>query len=298
MNRSSDGGYACPYCGRPLHWVSLRWFGRGCFECERCGEFPDLGDAASRSVRAATLAGHTPPRIPQKQAGRPRVLLVDDSVEHRDLYALMLEETATVVTASRGEDALAIARAEPLDAVVVDVLMPGMDGWTVAERLKASPLTSSIPVIMLTSLDGLEVPERAQRVGAAAGATRLGATVYEIDPGGAVSPYHVHHGNEEMLVVLAGTPSLRTPEGTRRLEAGALVAFRRGGDGAHQVFNASDAPARVLLISTMHFPDVAEHVDTGATLAITSPGAGKTFPAGSDRPTLEMVVEAMRAAES
>lgn len=168
MNRSSDGVYACPYCGRPLHWVSLRWFGRGCFECERCGEFPDLGDASSRSARAATLAEQTSPRIPQKQAGRPRVLLVDDSVEHRDLYALMLEGTATVITASRGEDALAIARAEALDAVILDVLMPGMDGWTVAERLKASPLTSSIPVIMLTSLDGLDVPERAQRVGASA----------------------------------------------------------------------------------------------------------------------------------
>ena len=77
-----------------------------------------------------------------------------------------------------------------------------------------------------------------------------------------------------------------------------LVAFQRGPDGAHHVFNASDAPARVLLISTMHLPDVAEHVDTGAALAITGPGAGKTFPAGSDRPTLELVVEAMRAAES
>jgi CheY-like chemotaxis protein len=106
--------------------------------------------------------------IPQKQPDRPLVLLVDDSAEHRDLYALMLEPTATVITASRGEDALAIARAEPLDAIVLDVLMPGMDGWAVAEHLKASPLTSSIPVILLTSLDGLEVPDRAHRVGAAA----------------------------------------------------------------------------------------------------------------------------------
>jgi len=98
---------------------------------------------------------------------RPQVLLVDDSAEYRDLYAVALEETATVLTASRGEDALAIATEQPLDAIVLDVMMPGMDGWQTCERLKANPTTSTIPVIMLTSLDGLDVPETAQRVGAA-----------------------------------------------------------------------------------------------------------------------------------
>ena len=44
---------------------------------------------------------------------------------------------------------------------------------------------------------------RGLRAGAQAGAAELGATLYELDPGGAVSPYHVHHANEEMLVVLA-----------------------------------------------------------------------------------------------
>jgi len=97
----------------------------------------------------------------------PQVLLVDDSAEYRDLYAVALEETATVLTASRGEDALAIATEQPLDAIVLDVMMPGMDGWQTCERLKANPTTSTIPVIMLTSLDGLDVPETAQRVGAA-----------------------------------------------------------------------------------------------------------------------------------
>jgi len=98
---------------------------------------------------------------------RPQVLLVDDSAEYRDLYSVALEETATVLTASRGEDALAIATEQPLDAIVLDVMMPGMDGWQTCERLKANPTTSTIPVIMLTSLDGLDVPETAQRVGAA-----------------------------------------------------------------------------------------------------------------------------------
>jgi CheY-like chemotaxis protein len=157
----------CPYCGRALQWVPHRWFGRGTFECEHCGEFPDLAEPADRRGAPMAAIGEPLPRPTRRHDGRPRVLLVDDSAEYRDLYALMLEQTATVITASRGEDALTIASAQPLDAIVLDVMMPGMDGWQTCERLKASPLTSAIPVIMLTSLDGLDVPETAARLGAA-----------------------------------------------------------------------------------------------------------------------------------
>ena len=83
--------------------------------------------------------------------------------------------------------------------------------------------------------DGTPPGVRGQMVGAAAGATELGATVYELEPGVAVSPYHLHHGNEELLVVLRGRVSLRTPDGDRELEPGAVVAFPRGPDGAHRV---------------------------------------------------------------
>jgi uncharacterized cupin superfamily protein len=129
------------------------------------------------------------------------------------------------------------------------------------------------------------------RVAAAAGATELGATVYELDPGTAVSPYHVHHGNEELLVVLSGRPVVRTPDGARELEPGAVVAFPRGPDGAHNVAAGAE-PARVLLISTMRYPEIAEYPDTGATLAMTGPGQGKAFPGGSERPYRELVADA------
>ena len=76
---------------------------------------------------------------------------------------------------------------------------------------------------------------KAMRAGARAGAQELGATLYEIDAGGAISPYHFHHANEELLIVLAGAPEIRTPAGRRRLEAGAVMAFARGEDGAHAV---------------------------------------------------------------
>ncbi len=156
----------CPYCGQPLHWIAHGWAGNGTYECDRCGEFPDVaaqthGPVPLEPARAAD------PLAARRGARRPRVLLVDDTPEYRDLYAVMLDETATVITASSGVEALAVAAAERPDVIVLDVMMPGMDGWQTCERLKADPATRAIPVIMLTSLDGLDVPATAARVGAA-----------------------------------------------------------------------------------------------------------------------------------
>jgi uncharacterized cupin superfamily protein len=136
---------------------------------------------------------------------------------------------------------------------------------------------------------------RGTLVGAAAGARDLGATVIELPPGAQAAPYPLHHGNEEMLIVLSGTPELRTPAGVRTLEPGAVVAFVAGAEGAHRVSNASGEPCRYVMISTMRFPDVAEHVDTGATLAIREPGGGKVFPAGSESDVMEAVRAALAA---
>jgi uncharacterized cupin superfamily protein len=135
---------------------------------------------------------------------------------------------------------------------------------------------------------------KGQMVGAAAGATELGAKVYELDPGVAVSPYHLHHGNEELLVVLRGRVSLRTPDGDRWVEEGAVVAFPRGADGAHRVAAGPDEGARVLLISTMHFPEVAEHLSTGTTLTMSAPGVGKAFRADGEVPFAEAYAAAVQ----
>lgn len=108
---------------------------------------------------------------------------------------------------------------------------------------------------------------RAARVGAAAGAERLGATLYEIDPGGVGSPFHLHHANEEMIVVLSGRPTLRISEGARELEPGDVVSCPVGPRGAHQLRNNTDEPVRVLVISTMIYPEVAELPDSDKVLA-------------------------------
>jgi len=145
-------------------------------------------------------------------------------------------------------------------------------------------------------LRGPPFSSRVMRLGARAGAQELGVSLYEIDPGGAVSPYHAHHGNEELLIVVTGNPQLRTPEGIRNLKPGDTVAFPRGPKGAHRVSNPGRAPTRVLMFSTMNFPEVAEHLDTGTLLAMTGPGAGRAFPSDGERPFPELLLKGMHAA--
>ena len=89
---------------------------------------------------------------------------------------------------------------------------------------------------------------------------RLGATVYELGPGNFVV-YHFHHAWEELLIVLRGRPTLRTPEGERRLEEGDVVAFRVGPEGAHAVRNETDEPVRFVMASTLSAPEVVEYPD-------------------------------------
>jgi|SRR5215207_4190938 len=112
---------------------------------------------------------------------------------------------------------------------------------------------------------------RVARIGALAGATQLGATLYEIAPGQNGSPFHLHHANEEMIIVLAGRPTLRTINGSRVLEPGDVVACPRGPAGAHQLQNRTEQPARALVISTMVYPDVAEMPDSDKVLVISHP---------------------------
>src|SRR5579862_3409844 len=114
---------------------------------------------------------------------KPMVLLVDDCREQRELYEFVLSDALDIVGAARGDEALAIARGRPIDGVVLDVMMPDLDGWEVCRQLKSGADTSSIPVIMLTASDRDDVPARAIECGAAVvlakpcSAARLLATV-------------------------------------------------------------------------------------------------------------------------
>ena len=100
-------------------------------------------------------------------------------------------------------------------------------------------------------------------VGRRIGGELIGASLYELDPGERLFPYHTHHANEEWLVVVAGRPTVRTPEGEDELREGDVVAFRRGDEGLHQVLNGSDEPVRVLMLSTLLAPEVVAYPDSG-----------------------------------
>src|SRR5947208_11579688 len=78
----------------------------------------------------------------------------------------------------------------------------------------------------------------------------LGASLYALPPGQATFPYHYELGNDELLVVVAGRPTLRRPEGERELRPGDCIHFPSGEPGAHQVINRSADEARVLLCLT------------------------------------------------
>jgi uncharacterized cupin superfamily protein len=100
------------------------------------------------------------------------------------------------------------------------------------------------------------------RLSRQAGSERLGLSLWELGPGQAAYPYHFHYTEEELLVVLSGTPSLRTPEGWRELASGEVVAFLRGEEGAHQIFNKTKETVRFLSFSTSGEPDVVMYIDS------------------------------------
>ncbi len=90
---------------------------------------------------------------------------------------------------------------------------------------------------------------RRARLGTQAGAERLGVSVWEVPPGEAAYPYHWHLAEEEILIVLDGRPSLRTPDGWDDLEPGDVVSCLVGEGGAHQVVNRTEEDVRFLSFS-------------------------------------------------
>lgn len=95
------------------------------------------------------------------------VLVVDDDAAIRRLVRMSLEtEGIEVETARDGEVALRAAIDEPPALVVLDIMMPNVDGWTVCEQLRSMPRTADVPVVFLTALARDEDLERGRELGA------------------------------------------------------------------------------------------------------------------------------------
>jgi CheY-like chemotaxis protein len=103
-----------------------------------------------------------------------RVVLVDDEDDIRLVARASLERLAgwTVYPASSGAEGVALARAERPDAIVLDVMMPGMDGPATLAALRADPATASIPVVFLTAKVQAAERRRLEELGAAGGVAK------------------------------------------------------------------------------------------------------------------------------
>ncbi|MET0103578.1 MAG: response regulator [Sedimenticola sp.] len=89
-----------------------------------------------------------------KNRDLPLVLVVDDSPESIDMLVGILKDSYKIKVAKNGQRALEIAQSEPTpDLILLDIFMPGMDGYEVCRRLKADPSTERIPIIFATGME-------------------------------------------------------------------------------------------------------------------------------------------------
>lgn len=103
-----------------------------------------------------------------KQRSRELILIVEDEPDIRQFISRVLElEGHRVLRAEDGEEGLKIARANPITMLLLDLRMPGQDGWMVLKQIKSSPKLRDIPVIMLTASVGEDQQEKAFSMGAA-----------------------------------------------------------------------------------------------------------------------------------
>jgi uncharacterized cupin superfamily protein len=108
-------------------------------------------------------------------------------------------------------------------------------------------------------------------------AQKLGISIDTVAPGKRSCPYHLHHAQEEMFIVLEGSGTLRVAGEMLPLRTGDIAFLPAGPDYPHQIINTSDAPLKYLSISTKDTPEICEYPDSGKYLAEAALGDGKWF---------------------
>jgi CheY-like chemotaxis protein/RNA polymerase subunit RPABC4/transcription elongation factor Spt4 len=143
----------CPYCRSPLRLV-----------CAGCGAAMKKKWTSCPFCGAETVAAPSAPRplsempAPSRDLGAfepPRILIVDDAPDLLALVGLTLRKISPdlqVETASSGEEALAKVEARRPHLIILDLMLPGMDGFEVCKRLRGDLKTALIPIVMLTAL--------------------------------------------------------------------------------------------------------------------------------------------------
>jgi len=117
------------------------------------------GDVTVVSL-SSTILSHSPTRTDQ------RVLLVEDNEDNRTIYSTVLRYLGyEVIEAEDGLRAVALARSEHPDLILMDISIPGMDGWEATRVLRADPATRAIPIVALTAHALADDRKRAAEVG-------------------------------------------------------------------------------------------------------------------------------------
>ncbi|MFM2485095.1 cupin domain-containing protein [Celerinatantimonas yamalensis] len=98
-------------------------------------------------------------------------------------------------------------------------------------------------------------------------ADKLGASVDCIPPGKRAVPYHFHHAQEEMFIILNGSGTLRIADQMRPIKEGDVICIPAGGQYPHQIINTSDQLLRYISISTTDSPEICEYPDSNKYLA-------------------------------
>ena len=111
---------------------------------------------------------------------------------------------------------------------------------------------------------------------------RMGATLYELPPGGSLGRLHMHFGAEEMFFVLSGRPRFRNQQGTEDLAPGDFVSCPEGRAGLHTFSNPTEEPARILAISAGSFPDVVAYPEHGYAWVATRDPDARLMAQGGD----------------
>lgn len=114
-------------------------------------------------------------------------------------------------------------------------------------------------------------------LGAALGLSKLGVSVLTVEPGKRAFPMHVHHGNDELFIILEGDGVYRFGDQEHPISAGDICAAPLGGpEAAHQIINTGAITMRYVAVSSMQDPDVVEYPDSGKFAAL-SIGVGRKF---------------------
>ena len=155
----------------------------------------------------------------------------------------------------------------------------------------AGPVANIDDVELVEQRHGEQYSVRMGALARVLGMQRLGCRVCEVPPGKAAWPFHNHHANEELFVILEGHGSYRYGEETHPVRVGDVLAAPPGGvETAHQIVNTSSGLLRYLAISTMEQPEVAEYPDSGKVGVI----AGSP-PGGASRERAPAVLVLSRA---